>query len=287
MPDQPPAEQRPRRRRAMPRLAAVAALATAASASYTIQPGDTLSAIAARQGISVSELARANALDDPDRIIAGRTLTLPGGGGGGGGGATHTVARGETLWGIARRTGVRVAAIAEANGIANPNRIREGQRLTIPGRTSTAPAAAASRSGSRGATPAAASSRADVGALIERVAAQHGWNPAFVKALAWQESGWSNGVVSPSGAIGIMQVIPATGEFVSWRFAGRTLNLNDPADNVLAGVLFLEYLYDETGGDTELTLAAYFQGLASVRRDGVLPSSRRYIANILALRDRF
>ncbi len=292
MPESPAAPARRAARRALRPLATVAALAAAATAGYTIQPGDTLSGIAQRHGVSVSSLASANGIANPHHIVAGRTLTITGAGASGGGssGAAHTVAQGESLWVIARRTGTSVAALAQANGLSDPHYIRAGQRLTIPaGGAAAAPGGGAGGSGGSGGsgTPAAALSRAAVGALIEQVASAHGWNPALVKALAWQESGWSNSVISPAGAIGIMQVIPATGEFVSWRFAGRKLNLNDPADNVLAGVLFLDYLYDEVGGDAELTLAAYFQGLASVRSQGVNPSTRQYIANVLALRDRF
>jgi soluble lytic murein transglycosylase-like protein len=139
---------------------------------------------------------------------------------------------------------------------------------------------------SRPAAGQPASSRAEIGRLIERVSREHGWNPAFVKAVAWQESGWNNSVVSHAGAIGIMQVLPETGQRVA-RSYGRTLDLRDPEDNIRAGVLFLDELYSLTGRDARMTLAGYFQGLANVRRNGMFTATERYIDNVLALRERF
>ena len=190
-------------------------------------------------------------------------------------GASYTVRPGDTLSEIAEQQGVSVSALVESNDLDDPDRIRAGEELTLPEppeipavQTATAP-------------------RAEVGALIERVASERGWSPAFVKALAWQESGWNNDRVSPSGAVGIMQVMPTTGGFVSERLVGRELDLTDPQDNVLAGVAYLQYLWEVTDGDTEQTLAGYYQGLSSVRENGRYASTDRYIANVLALRDRF
>ena len=52
-------------------------------------------------------------------------------------------------------------------------------------------------------------------------------------------------------------------------------------------MLLLRSLLDQTGGDPGLAAASYYQGLASVREHGLLPSTRRYVANVLALRQRF
>jgi N-acetylmuramoyl-L-alanine amidase len=181
-------------------------------------------------------------------------------------GAQYVVSPGDTVSGIARAHGTTVTAIVDLNALDDPDRITVGQALELPG---TAPASA------------------DVEQLLERVARQHGWSPAFVKALAWQESGWQQGVVSSAGAIGIMQVMPGTGRFVSDRLVGRQLDLTDPEDNVLAGVAFLQHLWELTGGDVELTLAGYYQGLRSVRENGRFADTERYIANVLSLRERF
>jgi LysM repeat protein len=185
--------------------------------------------------------------------------------------ANYEVGPGDTLSEIAARSGTTTTALASANGISNPDHIRIGQRLTVPS------------------TPgrAVSPSQAEVARLIEEISRANGWSPAFVKALAWQESGWNNEAVSSAGAIGIMQVMPDTGDFVSRHLVGRELDLHDPRDNVIAGVAFLEYLWELTGGDVHQTLAGYYQGLASVRQNGLYPSTESYIANVLALRERF
>jgi len=115
-----------------------AATGTAASPhqSYFIRSGDTLSAIAARHGLSLRSVIAANLqISDPDRIFAGQTLSLPAGGHG----AAHTVSWGQTLSGIAAAHGVSVAEMLRANpAITNADRIYPGQQLTIPGQTSGA-----------------------------------------------------------------------------------------------------------------------------------------------------
>lgn len=190
--------------------------------------------------------------------------------------ASYTVAMGDTLSAIAARHGLTIRGIAQENGLANPDRIYAGQRLRMP-----------SRDGSGTGAAATAPARGEVTALLEQTARRYGWNPAFVKALSWQESGWKQHVVSSVGAVGLMQVMPETGRFVSRALVGRTLDLRNPADNVEAGVAFLDYLYRETGRDPRLTLAAYYQGLASVRRHGLYNETERFVANVLALRERF
>jgi N-acetylmuramoyl-L-alanine amidase len=179
---------------------------------------------------------------------------------------------GDTLSALAHQHGTTVDALVAANQLPDPDRIRAGQQLQLP----AAPSATA--------VPA---DRAAVGQLLEQVARERGWSPAFVKALAWQESGWNPQAVSSAGAIGIMQVMPDTGRFVSRELVGRDLDLRDPHDNVVAGVAFLQHLWELTDGDVELTLAGYYQGLRSVREQGMYPETERYIANVLALRDRF
>lgn len=108
---------------------------------HTIAAGDTFESISNKYGMTISELANAN----PQLLKIGDQLTVWGTGGTSddedGGGTTtpplerqirHTVRSGETLYGISIKYGVTVAAIVEANNIANPNLIDVGQVLIIP-----------------------------------------------------------------------------------------------------------------------------------------------------------
>lgn len=266
-------------------LGTFVAVATAGTGHYTVQPGDTLSAIAARTGVPLSDLVEANDLSDPHHIRAGQELALgpdgpgdsggsPEGGSPGEDDAVHEVQSGETLSEVAARYRTSARAIARASRLTDPNRVRVGQRLVIPNAGSGVPAAGAA-------------SRTEIATLLERHAEAYGWNPAFVKALAWQESGWNPHVVSYTGAVGVMQVLPSTGRFVSDELVGRSLELTEPGDNVEAGVAFLDYLWDLTEGDPEMTLAGYYQGLRSVREHGMAPDTERYVDNVLTLRERF
>jgi LysM repeat protein len=101
---------------------------------HLVRWGETLSGIAVRYGVSVWAIAQANGIANPSRIYAGQRLAIPTGRPAPVpcSGQMHVVQYGETLSGIAWRYGVSVWAIANANGIANPNRIYAGQRLVLP-----------------------------------------------------------------------------------------------------------------------------------------------------------
>lgn len=113
----------------------------AASADYTVQPGDTLGAIASNFGVTVSDLAAANAIGNPDLIRPGQVLVVARTAGGG----THVVAPGETIAGIADQHGLDAATLASINGITNPSVIYVGTALRLSGpETPTVTAAAPS-----------------------------------------------------------------------------------------------------------------------------------------------
>ncbi len=150
-------------------LAVACAFALAASGTHVVRSGETLADIAADHGTSVRALVESNRIEDPNLILVGQELTIPGATSGSGGGTpaepattTHVVARGDTLGGIAARYGTTVRAIAEANGITDPDRIVIGARLSVAG----APAG-----GSSGTPPAAAP--APSGGSPQRVGQRH------------------------------------------------------------------------------------------------------------------
>jgi LysM repeat protein len=250
------------------RLAAAALGATAAAlpagviaSTYVVHPGDTLSAIALRHGTTVSALAEANHLADPNLIRIGQLLNIPDSKLGTPGytrsaedSETYTVVHRDTLISIARRHGIDLTALARTNGLNVNAPLHVGVVLHVPGRI------------------------ARVNALLLHVANEVGVDPKLVKAVAWMESGWHQGVVSPTGAVGLMQVEPYTGEWVSRYLAGRSLNLRLAADNVLAGTLLLHHLLAVHDGKVADALAAYYQGDASISRHGLYDDTRRYQA---------
>lgn len=120
-------------------VATVAALVAAtlfATTTVVVEPGDTLSEIADRHGVTVAELVEWNALDDPDRIVAGATLVLAAPTDGPGDTAAaarsvHVVTAGDTLSAIARRFGVSIGRLVAANELADPDHIYAGQTLRL------------------------------------------------------------------------------------------------------------------------------------------------------------
>jgi LysM repeat protein len=277
-----------------------AAAAAPAQGGYTIQPGDTLSGIAASAGISVADLAAANGLDPAGVIVAGSSLNVPGGGGGSvapassGGGAApavqgaYIVRPGDTLSGLAAGAGVSTADMAAMNGLDPEGILVAGTTLKLP---SGAPAPAqADEPAPEPVVPAAdpAPTGTTVGAGdIQSVASQYGVSPSLAAAIAWQESGFNNAMVSSANARGVMQVMPGTWDYVQQNLAQRPLDPSSATDNVHAGVMYLKQLLNQTGGDENAAIAGYYQGLSSVQNRGMYDDTERYVANVQALRSRF
>jgi len=235
---------------------AAAAAGSPVGATHTIRAGETLWDLAQRFGSSVDALARANGISNPNLVVAGTKIRISGGRSGAGaavaGGATHTVSAGETLSGIAARFGVSVEALARANGISNPNLVVAGTSLVVPGGGS-----------STAATPGPVSGT-EVGYLLEQEAVANGVNPSLIKAMAYQESGWQQDVVSSAGAIGVMQVMPATARWVNKVLLGGTaLNVRHAHDNIKMGVSYMRYLLSIMPTQ-EQALAAYYSGPGNV-----------------------
>jgi LysM repeat protein len=113
----------------------VATAVPASAATYTVQKGDTVGAIAARFGVSAAHLAETNDLADPDRILEGQELDIPGAASAQATTPTetYTVRRGDTLSAIAARFDVSTGDLVRLNDLADPDRIREGQVLVVRG----------------------------------------------------------------------------------------------------------------------------------------------------------
>lgn len=123
-------------------------------------------------------------------------------------------------------------------------------------------------------------------ALLTYWAHYYGLSPSLVKALAWQESGFQQHVRSRVGARGVMQVTRQTWSYVEMVLLGR--NVRHGRDgNIHVGVAYLRQLLHEFHFNVRLAIGAYNMGPAAVRAHGLYPKTRRFVANVLALRRRF
>lgn len=103
---------------------------------------------------------------------------------------------------------------------------------------------------------------------IEQNAALYGQDPLFVAAIIKTESNWRHGALSGVGAMGLMQIMPATGEWIAstngWDYSKD--KLDDANYNVQLGCWYLNYLTKKFGGDDTLALAAYNAGDNTVQK---------------------
>jgi LysM repeat protein len=113
-------------------LAALPAFAQQGATTYIVQPGDSLTSIAARYGVTVDALAAANNLTVTTRLFVGQQLVIPVAAPPPGSLTTYVVQRGDTLDSIARRFNTTVQNLIALNGLPNANRITVGQTLNVP-----------------------------------------------------------------------------------------------------------------------------------------------------------
>jgi len=108
-------------------------------------------------------------------------------------------------------------------------------------------------------------------------------------ALAWRESSWRPKAVSAAGAIGVLQLMPATVEFTSKKLLGlkRNLDAGDATANIRMGTRFLRYLVDRKGGGYRQALVAYNQGITALETRGSYNEAEAFADSVLALRSQF
>jgi LysM repeat protein len=271
-----------------------------------VQPGDTLTGIAARAGLSMSSLAAANGLNPNGVLISGTVLHLSGSASAAPASTTvpvslttttssssYVVQPGDTLTGIAARAGVSPASLAAANGL-DPNGILiSGTVLQLSGSPAASGMAAASQpvgavaEGSPTDPPYPTPERVS-SSEVGSIAAANGVPASLAAAIAWQESGFNNDLVSSADARGVMQILPGTWQWIQHSLdTGAPLAPASAADNVRGGVLMLHSLLNATGGDPAMAAAGYFQGLPSVQQHGMYADTQQYVNNVLALRSQF
>ena len=279
-----------------------AALFSAAPASagvpHTVQPGETLWSIAATNNFTTRSLAAANGLSESSNVVLGSTITIPTVAEASAAlGATapaaapasagaYTVRPGDTLSGIAARAGLSTQQVAAMNGLSSDAHVISGTALKLP--ATSPPAAAPSPPPTRvpAAAPHPTPGRVTAG-QVGQIASAHGVSPSLAAAIAWQESGFNNNLVSSANARGVMQILPGTWSWVEGSLARRRIDPASAQENVHVGVMYLDRLIRDAGGDVARGVAGYYQGPASVARNGLLPDTQRYVQTVMALRSRF
>jgi soluble lytic murein transglycosylase-like protein len=120
--------------------------------------------------------------------------------------------------------------------------------------------------------------------LIQQAAAKYGLDPAILKGLIKQESGFDPSAQSPAGAQGLTQLMPATAAGLG------VTNPRDPAQAIDGGARYLKEQLDRFGGDTSKALAAYNAGPGAVQKyQGVPPyaETQAYVRAVLANADQY
>jgi LysM repeat protein len=242
--------------------------------SYRVRSGDTLTGIAQEVGWSVAALARANGVSVTHRLLIGDSLRVP---------AqpapspaletastrTYTVRPGDSLSSIALRYGVSLGELADLNRMRMDDVLPVGRTLALPANT------------------LGTFSPSSVRGSIAHWAGHYGVDVHLATALAWMESGFNNDMVSPAGAVGVMQITPDTWDYVEQvLLVGRSVP-HDADGNVRIGVAYLHHLLHVYGGDESRALAAYYQGARALDVAGFLPGTKLYVDDILALKARF
>ncbi|MBO0906649.1 LysM peptidoglycan-binding domain-containing protein [Arthrobacter sunyaminii] len=298
--------------------AGTAAAPAAAASVYTVQAGDTLSAIAADHGVSLDSVLAANGLTMTSIIRPGQEISLSTGtatsaapAAAAAPAATHNVEAGDTLTGIAARYNMGLTDLMAANGMDDSTVLFPGDvvALSAGGQVTTlsgAPVEAApadlvpntflhytypdhvvadANANKHALNNTAVPSQAEMQQIVAQTAVQMGVDPALAMAFSFQESGFDQRAVSPANAIGAMQVIPSSGDWAS-DLVGRQLNLLDPYDNATAGVAIIRSLL-LTSDSLENAVASYYQGQYSVTTHGMFEDTRGYVASVLAHRQSF
>jgi N-acetylmuramoyl-L-alanine amidase len=297
----------------------------AAAVPHVVQPGETLWSISAANNLTTRTVAAFNGLSEDSQVVLGSTLMVPSttegyaalqqagvvpaepaqaapaapaapaaatpvASGAPAPQGGYTVRPGDTLSALAAQTGTSVSAMAAMNGLDPNGLLLTGTVLKLPG-GSAPPAQASAPAPAETVVPDAAPAPTPqhVSATdVQNVAASHGVSPSLAAAIAWQESGFNNSMVSSANARGVMQVMPGTWDYVQQNLAGgQQLDPNSANDNIHAGVMYLKRLLTDAGGDENAAIAGYYQGLASVRERGMYDDTARYVDNVQALRSRF
>jgi len=157
---------------------------------------------------------------------------------------------------------------APASTAAQPSATFAGALASAQGATQTLPS-----------TPTTGTDSSAFGAEIDAAAATNGIDPALLKGLVSQESGFDPSARSGAGALGLTQLMPGTAASLG------VSNPLDPAQSLQGGAKYLRQQLDRFGGDERLALAAYNAGPGAVARYGGVPpysETQNYVNSVMA-----
>jgi murein DD-endopeptidase MepM/ murein hydrolase activator NlpD len=234
--------------------AGAAGFATSAARTYVVRPGDSLWAISRADGLTVDQLAAANNMNPNAVLLIGRQLTVP-------------VSSSATVDGSSAPSSSVTAASQSADpwsfcSTFSPNGGPVGVLPTVlqdsPDRLALQP-------------------------LFVEWADHYDLSLPLLEAITWQESGWQQGVVSSTGAVGAGQIMPGTATFIRDTLIGEPVDVNSVSDNIRMSAAFLSYLAGVEGDNRCMTIAAYYEGPYNLAKYGVFQETDAYVASVEAL----
>ena len=193
--------------------------------------------------------------------------------------ARYVVKPGDTLSAIADRYKLTVATLARVNKLKAGKLLLIGTRLAVPVpvRAKAAAVVAVPAPLAKTLTTTETVAPAAVRRSLDAWSAKAGVSPSLVRALAWIESGDRADAVN-----GVLQTLPETRTFVEDVLVGHKLP-NTTDGDIEVGVLYFRHLLREFKGNQRLALAAWNEGDTSVLQQGILPSTKTFVDNVLAL----
>lgn len=247
-----------------------------------VRPGDSLWSIAHGAGVSLGALLAVSGLSvnsviHPGQLIAVPRTSSPANrvttiGAAAADATTYTVRPGDGFSAIARRLGVSVRSLLDANSLSLSTVIHPGQRLTVP----------------ESSVPNQVQTSDHLVAVFERAASEVGIPADLLMAVAYVESRWRQSARSSAGAVGVGQLMPATAAWVARDLMGEPgLDIADTTDNIRMSAHLLEWLLDEADGNADRALAMYLQGVYGVRANGISDAAVTYAEKVSVLRRQF
>jgi soluble lytic murein transglycosylase-like protein len=177
---------------------------------------------------------------------------------------------------IGTRLGELQTMVAQMNAPATPAPAAAPAAATANSSFAGALAAAQTSPSAAPVSGTGASSAFD--AQINAAAASNGIDPALLKGLVSQESGFNPNARSGAGAVGLTQLMPGTASSLG------VTNPLDPAQSLQGGAKYLREQLDRFGGDEKLALAAYNAGPGAVQKYGGVPpyaETQNYVTSVM------